>query len=94
MSYTIRDAQHVCWKTYKKLDKNQPITSIITNLQEETTKVATTIREQSEEKIKQTLASQLSNVLYNVFVIAENYGISLEEDFLQNVNDKILSNLP
>lgn len=94
MSYTLRDAQHVCWKTHKKLDKNQTILSVANGLVEETAKVSTTIEKQPDEKTKQTLATQLSDVLYSVFVLAEYYGISLEETFLQSVNDRILSHLP
>ncbi len=94
MSYTLRDAQHVCWKTYKKLDGNQTIPTVVATLLEETSKVAATVKEQPEGKIKQVLPSQLSDVLFSVFVLAEYYGISLEENFLQSVNDRILSSIP
>ena len=92
MSYTLRDAQHVCWKTYKKLGRNQTVLSLVTGLLEEASKVATTVKEQPEE-VKQTLATQLSDLLYSVFILAEQYGVNLEEIFLQSVNDRILSNL-
>lgn len=93
MSYTLRDAQHVCWKTFKKLGGNQTLLSVITDLLEEASKVAVTVKEQPDEKAKQTLAIQLSDVLFSVFVLAEHYGINLEEIFLQSVNDRMLSNL-
>lgn len=93
MSYTLRDAQHVCWKTYKKLGGKQTIPAVAATLVAEASKVAETVKEQPEDKAKQVLAAQLSDVLFSVFVLAEHYGISLEQDFLQNVNDRILSNL-
>lgn len=94
MSYTLRDAQHVCWKTYRKLGGNQTALSLVSGLLEEASKVAITVKEQPEEEAKQALATQLSDLLYSVFVLAEQHGINLEEIFLQSVNDRILSNLP
>jgi NTP pyrophosphatase (non-canonical NTP hydrolase) len=39
------------------------------------------------------LAAELSDLMYTVFVLAEHYGIELEESFMQNMDDKIISNL-
>lgn len=39
---------------------------------------------------KEMLATELSDLLYIIFVLAEQYGIELEESFLQTVNDYIL----
>ena len=36
------------------------------------------------------LATELSNILYFVFIVAEYYGINLEESFLQTMNDLII----
>lgn len=36
------------------------------------------------------LATELSDLLYMIFVLAEHYGIELEESFLQTVNDYML----
>jgi NTP pyrophosphatase (non-canonical NTP hydrolase) len=44
-------------------------------------------------KTKETLATELSDLLYMIFVLAEHYGIELEESFLQTVNDRIISML-
>ena len=41
-------------------------------------------------KTKKMLATELSDLLYIIFVLAEQYGIELEESFLQTVNDYIL----
>ena len=94
MSYTLRDAQYVCWKTFKTLGGNQTATSLAADLVGEASRVAMTLNEQSEKEAKQALAAQLSDVLYSAFVLAETFGINLEEIFLQNVNDRILSHLP
>ena len=41
-------------------------------------------------KTKEMLATELSDLLYMTFVLAEHYGINLEEIFLQTVNEYIL----
>jgi NTP pyrophosphatase (non-canonical NTP hydrolase) len=41
-------------------------------------------------KTKQMLATELSDLLYIIFILAEHYQINLEENFLQTVNDYIL----
>jgi len=43
-----------------------------------------------EPQTKNTLATALSNILFNVFVLAEYHGINLEESFLETVNNYIL----
>ena len=41
-------------------------------------------------KAKEMLATELSDMLYVFFVMAEHYGINLEESFLQAMNDYML----
>ncbi|MDI6847766.1 MAG: hypothetical protein QMD23_06525 [Candidatus Bathyarchaeia archaeon] len=43
-----------------------------------------------KHKTKEMLATELSDLLYIIFVLAEHYGINLEEAFLQTVNDYML----
>ena len=45
-----------------------------------------TEKTQSKEKF----AKELNHLLYSVFVLAERYGINLEETFLEQVNDQLL----
>jgi NTP pyrophosphatase (non-canonical NTP hydrolase) len=45
-------------------------------------------------KTKEMLATELSDLLYIIFVLAEHYGIELEESFLQTVNDYVLRFVP
>jgi len=104
LSYTLRDAQHLCWKTFNKINamstsvqgKGGISLAMLDGLREETGKVADIVKgletvESSEKPMaKNTLATELSNILFNVFVLAEHYGINLEESFLETVNNYIL----
>lgn len=69
---------------------------MITDLLEEAGEVAAAIKglegfkPPEKPTTKQALATELSDLLYIIFVIAEHYNIELEEVFLQTVNDYIL----
>ena len=69
---------------------------IVTDLLEEAGEVAAAIKglegfkPPEKPKTKEMLATELSDLLYMVFVLAENYGIELEEAFMQTVNDYML----
>jgi NTP pyrophosphatase (non-canonical NTP hydrolase) len=39
---------------------------------------------------KEMLGTELSDLLYIIFVLAEHYGVELEEAFMQTVNDYVL----
>lgn len=107
MSLTLRDAQHLCWKSFKKInDMRQPKgngswTPIMTanDLIEEANKIVTKVKIMEEPKTKEqretseSLAAELSDLLYLIFVIAQHYSIELEESFLQTMNDRIISKL-
>ncbi len=104
MSVTLRDAQHLCWKNFRKIndkldpEKGKSWTPIVTvkELLQEADKLASTVKNieesgtQKELDVKRDLPAELSNLLYTIFVLAENYGIELEDSFLQTVNDYIL----
>ena len=69
---------------------------MVTELLEEAGEVASVVKglegfkPQEKPKSKEMLATELSDLLYIIFVLAEQYGIELEESFLQTVNDYIL----
>ena len=69
---------------------------MVTDLLEEAGEVASVVKglegfkPPEKPKSKGMLATELSDLLYIVFVLAENYGIDLEESFLQTVNDYML----
>jgi len=77
-------------------DKEGTPGAMINDLREETGKVADLVKElesvepSEKPKTKDMLATELSNVLYDVFVLAEHYGVNLEESFLETVNNYIL----
>lgn len=104
MSLTLRDAQHLCWKNFRKindvLDKQRgsgrtPF-AMVTDLLEEAGEVASVVKglegfkPPEKPKTKEMLATELSDLLYIIFVLAEHYGIELEEAFMQTANDYIL----
>ena len=104
MSLTLRDAQHLCWKNFRKInEKLDPATGqgwtpfvMVTDLLEEAGEVASVVKglegfkPPEKPKTKEMLATELSDLLYIIFILAEHYGISLEEFFLQTVNDYML----
>lgn len=100
----MRDAQHLCWKNFRKIDdqldpqrgKGWTPFVMVTDLLEEAGKVAATVKglegfkPPEKPKTKEMLATELSDLLYIIFVLAEQYGIELEDAFLQTVNDYML----
>jgi len=104
MPLTLFEAQQVAWKIFKKinekLDKNRgrgwdPFV-IVTDILEEAGEVAGVVKglegfkPPDKPKTKDMLARELSDLLYGIFVLAEHYGINLEEVFLETVNDYML----
>jgi NTP pyrophosphatase (non-canonical NTP hydrolase) len=69
---------------------------MVTDLLEEAGEVAGVVKglegfkPPEKPKTKEMLATELSDMLYMVFVLAEHYGINLEESFLQTVDNYIL----
>ena len=104
MSLTLRDAQHVCWKNFRKInDKLDPVRGkswtpfvMVTDLLEEAGEVAAVVKglegfkPPEKPKTKEMLATELSDLLYIIFVLAEHYSINLDHVFLQTVNDYFL----
>ena len=104
MSVTLRDAQHLCWKNFRKInDKLDPEQGkswtpfvMTADLLEEAGEVASVVKGlevfklPEKPKTKEMLATELSDLLYIIFVLAEHYGIELEDSFLQTVNDYML----
>ena len=101
---TLRDAQHLCWKNFKRINerldpkrgKGWTPFVMVTDLLEEAGEVVAVVKglesfkPPDKPKTKEMLATELSDLLYIIFVLAEHYGINLEEFFLQTVNDYIL----
>ena len=104
MSVSLHDAQHLCWKNFRKInDKLDPERGkswtpfvMVTDLLEEAGEVAAMVKglegykPPEKLKSKEMLATELSDLLYIIFVLAEHYEIKIEEVFLQTVNDYVL----
>ena len=103
MSLILRDAQYLCWKTFKKISKNLGskggevgvLSAMMTDLPEKAGNLAAVVKALEASKpdkpnTKEMLATELSDMLYVIFVMAEHYGINLEDSFLQTMNDRIL----
>ena len=104
MSLTLRDSQHLCWKSFRRINerldpkrgKSWTPFVMVTDLLEEAGEVAAVVKglegfkPPDKLKTKEMLATELSDLLYIIFVLAEHYSINLEESFLQTVNDYIL----
>jgi NTP pyrophosphatase (non-canonical NTP hydrolase) len=98
LSLTLRDAQHLCWKTYKKLQVKEEKRSTISTTASDLKKKAGEIAEKMKTLEnsagngagKEDLAKLLSELLYLAFILAEHYGVSLEESFMQTIDEYIL----
>jgi NTP pyrophosphatase (non-canonical NTP hydrolase) len=101
---TLRDAQHLCWKNFKKINdtldpqrgKGWTPFVMITDLLEEAGEVAAVVKglegfkPPEKPKTQEMLATELSDLLNMIFILSEHYGIDLEEAFKQTMNDYIM----
>lgn len=104
MPTTLSDAQHLCWKTFVKINerldaergKSWTPFVMVTDILEEAGEVAAVVKglegfkPRGKHKTKEMLATELSDLLYMIFVLAEHYKINLEKKFLQTVNGYML----
>jgi hypothetical protein len=97
LSLTLRDAQHLCWKTLKKFEmmdqKNSKDYITGENLVKKSDEIARKIQtlQNSDTPAKtEEFGKLLSELLFGVFVLAEQQGVSLEESFLQAIDEMIL----
>ena len=107
MSVTIRDAQHLCWKNFRLInDKLDPEHGkawtpqmTVSQLLTEASKVAKVTKDLEDSnslrkpETKEMLATELSNLVYLVLVLAEHYKVELEDSFLQTVNDYMMKSI-
>jgi hypothetical protein len=97
LSLTLRDAQYLSWKTFKKIEiKNQTISDTAEKISELTEKAVELVKnmEKSGGSIsvaaKEELGNLFSRIIFFVFVLGEREGISLEDSFLQAMDNYIL----
>jgi len=104
MPLTLQEAQLVSWKIFRKINDKLDISRgrgwdpfvVVTDILEETGEVASVVKglegfkPPDKTKTKEMLAKELSDLLYGIFVLAEHYGVNLEETFLEHVNEYLL----
>jgi len=104
MPLTLQEAQLVSWKIFRKINNKLDATRergwdpfvIVTDILEEAGEVAGVVKglegfkPPEKPKTKEMLAKELSDLLFGIFVLAEHYGINLEETYLEHVNDYML----
>jgi hypothetical protein len=96
LSLTLRDAQHLSWKTFKKFEALSEARSagIGTgdDLAKKSNEIVGKINTLENSKANKSEVERLiSELLFSAFVFSERNGINLEETFLQTVDDIILS---
>jgi hypothetical protein len=94
LSLTIRDAQHLSFKTFKKfetLDKKRSATiGTPTDLIKKAEEIAQKIKALENSEPKEEIGKVFSELLFSVFVLAQRQGVNLEDAFLQTVDEIIL----
>lgn len=97
---TMRDAQNLSVKNFKIINERlDPLRGkgwtpfvMVTDILEEAGEIASVVKglegfkPPEKPKTKEMLAIELSDLLYMVFVLADYYGIELEEPFLKTLN--------
>jgi len=84
------------WKTFKKTEAKRGEEFNISAVSDEMAKKASEIAEKNKtgssinESGEDKLLKLLPELLYLAFVLAENHGVSLEELFMQTVDEYIL----
>lgn len=104
LSVTLRDAQHLCWKTFRRIDeKLDPARGkswtpfvMVADLLEEAGEVAAVVKglegfkPPEKRKTREMLGTELSDLLYMIFVLAQQYEVELEDTFLETLNNYML----
>jgi hypothetical protein len=97
LSLTLRDAQHLSWKTFKKFEmideKRSAGLGSAVDLVKKASEIAVKIDELEKSGAggkKEEIGKLLSELLFIMFVVAERQGLSLEDSFLQSVDELIL----
>jgi NTP pyrophosphatase (non-canonical NTP hydrolase) len=101
---TLQEAQLVSWKVFRKINDRLDASRekpwdpfvMVTDILEEAGEAAAIVKglegskSPDKPRTKEMLAGELSDLLYAVFVLAEHYGVNLEETFLERVNEYLL----
>ncbi len=97
MSLTLRDAQHLSWKTFKKFEafsekdaaRFGSAAELVKKAEDLSQKIAA-LEPAPTPEAKEALGRLFSELLFTLFVLAERNGVGLEDSFLQAVDELIL----
>jgi len=88
---TIAEVQKASYELFKEINERRSITwtpfALVADLLEEAGEVASVVKglegykPPDKPKTREMLATELSDLLYAIFVLAETYGIDLEESY-------------
>lgn len=94
---TLRETQKIAFQVFKEINDLKKLDwspfVIVTDLLEEAGEVASAVKSlegykpPEKVKTKEMLATELSDLLYGMFVLAEHYKIDMEEAFMQTLQD-------
>jgi hypothetical protein len=94
---TLRDAQHLCWKTFKKIElvnqKASQASDTTDNLLQKAEQISQKTLNSAVSLDKANIAKLLSELVYLTFILAEQHGVNLEDDFLQTIDELILGSM-
>lgn len=98
LSLTLRDAQYLCWKTFRKLETKREASTTSIKTASELVKVSKRVvaevqnvaNKSDDAAAKENLQKLFSEVLYLTFVLAEHHDVNLEESFMQTIDEYIL----
>lgn len=94
---TLSEAQKIAGQVFKEINDLKKLDwspfVIMTNLLEEAGEVASAVKglegykPPGKVKTKEMLATELSDLLYGIFLLAEYYKINIDEAFMQTLQD-------
>lgn len=104
MALSLMEAQKLSAKIFRQINEKLDATRgkdwnpfvIVTDILEEAGEVASVVKglegykPPDKPKTKEMLATELSDLLYGIFILAEHYDIDLEKKFLETVNEYVL----
>jgi hypothetical protein len=96
LSLTLRDAQYLSWKTFKKLGKAEKYSEgsvSIADLMKKAEEISKRIQDSESTINKEGLGVLFSELLYVIFLLAEQHGVNLEESFLQTIDEIIMGSV-
>ena len=91
----MRDAQYLSWKTFKKLGPTGQgqVSGPVADFVKKAEAIAKKIQGSESSADKEALGRLFSELLFIVFVLAEQHCISLEDSFLATVDEIILGSV-